>query len=61
MRLDDCKHTEDVKLHLTERELLDVARLSAAEDRKPAEYIRKVLRDCMYGSLAAHQTRCEGT
>ena len=47
--LDDRKHTEGVPLKLTEREFLDLCRMAGAEDRKPAEMARFIVRRFMYG------------
>ena len=47
--LDDRKHTETVAIKLTEREFVDLCRMAGAEDRKPAEMARFVLRRFMYG------------
>lgn len=55
--INDSKHTEQVKLNLTERELLDASRCAAMEDRTLAEFIRLTLRAAMYGKvsrLSAH-------
>lgn len=55
----DDKRTEELKLRLTEREMLDVSRLAAIDERAVTEYIVKLLRASMYGSvavrLASHQ------
>lgn len=48
----DDKRTEELKLRLTERELLDVSRLAAMDERSISEYIVLSLRRSMYGSLA---------
>ena len=49
--LNDSKHTEALKLWLTERELVDLMRLAAAQDRKPGEMARVALRQFMYGMV----------
>lgn len=49
--LNDSKHTEPLKIWLTERELVDLMRLAAAEDRKPGEMARVALRQFMYGMV----------
>ena len=49
--IDDNKHTERLPVYLTEREFLDCCRLAAVADKKPAEYIRYVLRIALYGSV----------
>ena len=48
----DSKRTEQVKINLTERELLDAARIAATEDRTLAEFIRLTLRTSMYGKVS---------
>lgn len=48
----DTKRTEQVKINLTERELLDAARIAATEDRTLAEFIRLTLRTAMYGKVS---------
>lgn len=48
----DTKRTEQVKLNLTERELLDAARIAATEDRTLAEFIRLTLRVALYGKVS---------
>ena len=45
MAIRDDKRTEELKLRLTEREMLDVARLAAVDDRSVAEFITRLLRD----------------
>ena len=52
MQIRDEKRTEEVKLRLTERELLDVSRLAAVDDRAITEFIVRLLRASMYGSVA---------
>ena len=52
MAANDSKRTEQVKLNLTERELLDAARCAALEDRTVAEFIRLTLRTSLYGHVA---------
>ena len=62
--IESSKRTEEVKLRLTERELLDISRLAALDDRAVAEQIVRMLRLSMYGTLnlraAALQGDCEG-
>lgn len=60
MSVRDDKRTEEVKLRLTERELLDVARLAAMDERSVAEFIVRVLRTSMYGSLAVRSAALQG-
>lgn len=49
--LDDNKHTEAVKMWLTEREFMDLSRMAGHTDRKPSEFARVVLRRYMYGNI----------
>jgi len=56
----DDKRTEELKLRLTERELLDVSRLAAMDERSVAEYVVKMLRCSMYGSLAVKLSALKG-
>lgn len=56
----DDKRTEELKLRLTERELLDLTRLSMADDRSPTEYVTKLLRSSMYGSVATKLASLQG-
>ena len=62
--IESSKRTEEVKLRLTERELLDISRLAAIDERAVAEQIVRMLRLSMYGTLscraAALQGDCEG-
>ena len=48
---DDRKRTEQVKLLLTERELLDLSRAAAADDRKISDFAHHILRRHLYGSV----------
>ena len=57
--VDDRKHTEQVKVMLTERELLDLCRLAAVDDRKPSEMVRVIVRQYMYGRVCAPSAGCE--
>ena len=50
--LDDNKHTEAVKMWLTEREFMDLSRMAGHTDRKPSEFARVILRRYMYGNMA---------
>lgn len=54
---DDSKHTERVPVNFTEREFLDICRESARIDKKPAEFVRFMLRRAMYGSLGMQPTK----
>lgn len=60
MTVRDDKRTEEVKLRLTERELLDVSRMAAMDERSVAEYIVRLLRASMYGSLAVRVAALQG-
>lgn len=55
------KRTEQIKLMLTERELLDASRLAAIEDRTLAEFIRLTLRVAMYGKVSRLSGGTQGT
>lgn len=56
----DDKRTEELKLRLTERELLDLSRLAAVDDRSVAEFVVRMLRASMYGSVATRLASLEG-
>lgn len=60
MILDD-KRTEEVKLRLTERELIDASRLAAIDERSLTEFIVRALRLSMYGSMGVKGTALQGT
>ena len=49
--LNDAKHTERVPMNLTEREFVDCCREAMRLNKKPAEYIRFVLRQSLYGTV----------
>lgn len=51
MTIDDRKHSEPIKAWLTERELVDLTKLAAREDRKLSEMIRVIVRRHMYGHI----------
>jgi len=53
---DDNKHTERVTVWLTEREFLDLMRMSERADRKAGEMARVIVRRFMYGNVAAQET-----
>jgi len=57
----DDKRTEEVKLRLTERELLDASRMAAIEERSVAEFITRLLRSSMCGSVAVRLGALQGT
>ncbi|MGL4573272.1 MAG: hypothetical protein ACRCV9_00620 [Burkholderiaceae bacterium] len=56
----DDKRTEEMKLRLTEREMLDLSRLAAHDDRPLAEFVVRVLRLSMYGSVGATRQSHQG-
>ena len=60
MTVRDDKRTEELKLRLTEREFLDVSRLAAVDDRSATEYVVRMLRASMDGSVAARLGPLEG-
>lgn len=60
MTVRDDKRTEELKLRLTERELLDISRLAAVDDRSVAEFVVRMLRASMYGSVATRLGALEG-
>lgn len=49
--VDDRKHSEAVKTWFTERELVDLSRLAAREDRKISELVRFIVRRHLYGNV----------
>jgi hypothetical protein len=49
--VDDRKHSEAVKCWFTERELVDLSRLAAREDRKLSELVRVIVRRHLYGHI----------
>ena len=51
--LDDNKHETRVPVNLTDREFHDANVQAMALDKKPAEFVRYVLRLFMYGTVAA--------
>ena len=51
--LDDHKKSERVTVWLTEREFVDLSRISAKDDRKQSEMARVILRRTMYGTIGA--------
>ena len=52
----DIKHTERVTVWFTEREYLDLCRMADANDRKPGELARVIVRRFMYGNVGADCT-----
>ena len=51
--LDDRKHTEAMKVWLTEREFHDLCILAMKDDRKPGEMLRVLVRRSMYGVIGS--------
>ena len=51
--LDDNKHDTRVPVNLTDREFHDANVQAMALDKKPAEFVRYVLRLFMYGTVSA--------
>lgn len=56
----DGKHTEAVKIWLTEQEFNDLARLAACDDRKVSEMCRVMVREYMYGRLRCQDDDVHG-
>ena len=56
----DEKRTEEIKLRLTEREFLDLSRLAAIDDRSTAEFVTRLLRASMYGSVQQRLAHLQG-
>lgn len=54
--LDDHKKSERVTVWLTEREFVDLSRISAKDDRKQSEMVRVIVRRCMYGTIGAAES-----
>ena len=54
------KKTESVKVWLSERLLLDLARAASAEDRKISDYVGHVLSLHLYGHLRRREHEDEG-
>jgi hypothetical protein len=52
---DDNKHTERVTVWLTEREFLDLMRMSERADRKAGEMARVIVRRFMYGNVGVSE------
>lgn len=59
-KVDDAKRTEEVKLRLTERELLDLTRIASAEDRSLAAMAHAIVRGFLYGRVSAAAAEAEG-
>lgn len=57
---DEGKRCNELKLRLTDRELADLARLSILEERPIAEYVVRLLRWSMYGSLGVKAAALQG-
>ena len=58
---DDRKRTERVPVYLTEREFLDLCRAAHQQDRKPAEMLRWMFRQSMYGIVQCRAGDGHGT
>lgn len=58
--IDDGKREEVVKVRLTDRELLDLSRLAAIEDRKLADMAHYLIRVALYGRMSARGAAMEG-
>jgi hypothetical protein len=54
--VDDKKHSESVRCWFTERELVDLSRLAAREDRKLSELVRVIVRRHLYGQFGCIDT-----
>ena len=54
--LDDNKHTEVLRVMLTEREIRDLRTLARVEQRAPVELARLILRQFMYGMMERHDS-----
>jgi len=48
---DDTKRENIVSLRVTDREMLDLGRIAAAEDRKLAELVHYIVRSHLYGHI----------
>ena len=57
---EEGKRCNEFKLRLTDRELLDLSRLSLLEERTPTEYVVRLLRWSMYGSLGVKAAALQG-
>jgi len=55
---DDNKRLHDLKLWLTDREFIDLCKLSEHNDRKPGEMGRVIVRRYMYGNVAVIEPDC---
>ena len=58
--LDDNKHTEAMKVWLTEREFHDLCVLAMKDDRKPGEMLRVMVRRAMYGTIGGETQMSNG-
>lgn len=61
MPTDDRKRRNCMKVCFTDRELVDLGRICAHENRAPAEMVWVMSRRAMYGSLANLPVDEEGT
>ena len=60
MSTDEGKRCNELKLRLTDRELLDLSRLAVLEERPVTEYVVLLLRWSMYGSLGMKAAALQG-
>jgi hypothetical protein len=60
MAADDNKRENCVKACFTDREFIDLGRLSARSDRKVADMVRVLVRRCMYGMVREDDEKAEG-
>ncbi len=61
MAADNVKRVNCVKVCFTDREFIDLGRIAAREHRKVADLVWVVLRQRMYGIVAAATPDDEGT
>lgn len=61
MAADDLKRENCVKACFTDREYIDLGRLSAREDRKISDMVRVLVRRAMYGIVREGQDAGEVT
>ncbi len=54
---DDRKRDNKVTLRLTDRELLDLSRNAAREERELADYLHFILRRSLYGTVGVRETQ----
>ena len=58
--LDDNKHSEAMKVWLTEREFHDLCVMAMKDDRKPGEMLRVIVRRSMYGTIGGNDSEVHG-